>query len=61
MVWIDEPVFIFADESSVPLLVPLRDLFLHDDLDPALTKDRSFRETCCASRLRNTLTSSSNR
>lgn len=61
MVWIDESVFIFAGESSVSLPVSLRDLFVHDHLDPILTKDRSFRKTCCTSSLRTALTSSSNR
>lgn len=61
MVWIDESVFIFAGESSVSFSVPLRDLFVHDHLDPILTKDRSFVKTCCPSTLWKALTSSSNR
>lgn len=61
MVWIDVSVFIFAGKWSVSFSVPLRDLFVHDHLDPILTKDRSFRKTCCASNLKNALTSSSNR
>lgn len=55
MVWIDESGFIFADESSVSFPVPLRNLFVHDHLDPILEKRTDRSEKLAAPRVRGML------